>query len=70
MLVHLTFSDGADCIGGNKILLEDDETSLFLDFGTNFKAEGMFFDEFLDPRNNFGFYDLLSLDILPPLKVG
>ena len=68
MPVHLTFYDGADCIGGNKILLEDGETSIFLDFGTNFKAEGMFFDEFLAPRSNFGFYDLLSLGILPPLK--
>ncbi|MDN5331719.1 MAG: ribonuclease [Tepidanaerobacteraceae bacterium] len=68
MSVHLTFYDGADCIGGNKILLEDGGTSLFLDFGTNFKAEGMFFDEFLAPRNNFGFYDLLSFNILPPLK--
>ncbi|MDI3535349.1 MAG: ribonuclease [Thermosediminibacterales bacterium] len=68
MPVHLTFYDGADCIGGNKILLEDGESSLFLDFGTNFKAEGMFFDEFLAPRSTFGFYDLLCLGILPPLK--
>jgi len=66
--VYLTFYDGADCIGGNKILLEDGETSLFLDFGTNFKAEGMFFDEFLAPRATFGFYDLLCLNILPPLR--
>lgn len=68
MPVYLTFYDGVDCIGGNKILLEDGDTSVFLDFGTNFKAEGMYFDEFLAPRTNFGFYDLLSLDILPPLR--
>lgn len=68
MTVSLTFYDGADCIGGNKILLEDGDTSLFLDFGTNFKAEGMFFDEFLGPRSTFGFYDLLCLGILPPLR--
>lgn len=68
MAVKLTFYDGADCIGGNKILLEDGEAALFLDFGTNFKAEGMFFDEFLGPRNIFGLHDLLCLGILPPLK--
>lgn len=68
MTASLTSYDGVDCIGGNKILLEDGETSLFLDFGTNFKAEGMFFDEFLGPRNTFGFWDLLCLDILPPLR--
>ncbi|MGI6486059.1 MAG: exonuclease [Tepidanaerobacteraceae bacterium] len=68
MTVSLTFYDGVGCIGGNKILLEDGGTSLFMDFGTNFKAEGMFFDEFLGPRNIFGIHDLLNLDILPPLR--
>ncbi|ACA59324.1 beta-lactamase domain protein [Candidatus Desulforudis audaxviator MP104C] len=68
MAVFLTFYDGADCIGGNKILLEDGSASLLLDFGTNFKAEGMYFDEFLNPRTTFGFSDLLALDILPPLQ--
>jgi len=68
MSVSLTFFDGADCIGGNKVLLEDGGTALLLDFGTNFKAEGMYFDEFLQPRSTFGFSDLLALNVLPPLK--
>lgn len=68
MPVHLTFYDGVDCIGGNKILLEDGNTAFLLDFGTNFKAEGTYFDEFLNPRPTFGFSDLLALGILPPLK--
>jgi len=46
MSVAITFYDGVGCIGGNKILMEDGESALFLDFGINFKAEGMFFDEF------------------------
>lgn len=66
--VCLTFYDGVDCIGGNKILLEADGTALLLDFGTNFGAEGVFFDEFLKPRLIFGFADLLTLGLLPPLK--
>lgn len=64
----LTIYDGAACIGGNKILLEDGGAAVFLDFGTNFGAEGKYFDEFLQPRNTFGFSDLLALGILPPLK--
>ncbi|NPV26084.1 MAG: exonuclease [Firmicutes bacterium] len=68
MSVSITFYDGTDCIGGNKILLEDNGAALMLDFGTNFKAEGMYFDEFLNSRNTFGFSDLLALKILPPLK--
>ncbi|ACX52254.1 RNA-metabolising metallo-beta-lactamase [Ammonifex degensii KC4] len=68
MPVSLTFYDGTGCIGGNKILLEDEGIGLFLDFGTNFGAEGLFFDEFLRPRATFGLADLLVLNILPPLK--
>lgn len=67
MPVRITFYDGADCIGGNKFLLEADGTALFLDFGTNFGAEAMFFDEFLRPRSATGLCDLLELGLLPPL---
>ncbi|MGO0122444.1 exonuclease [Desulfothermobacter acidiphilus] len=66
--VQLTFFDGVACIGGNKILLEQDGIGLFLDFGTNFGAEGRFFDEFLRPRSILGLADLLALEILPPLS--
>lgn len=48
-MASLAFYDGVNCIGGNKILLEADGTSLFLDFSLNFGAEGRYFDEFLNP---------------------
>ncbi|MDH7577136.1 MAG: exonuclease [Bacillota bacterium] len=67
-MVRLTFYDGAACIGGNKILCEADGTALLLDFGTNFGAEGTFFDEFLRPRAIVGLSDLLDLGLLPPLR--
>jgi len=67
-VVSLTFYDGVNCIGGNKILLEADQTALFFDFGLNFGAEGRFFDEFLNPRSIFGVADHLALGLLPPLK--
>lgn len=68
MSLRLTFYDGVDCIGGNKILLEADGSTVFFDFGTSFKAEGAYFDEFLCPRIGFGLVDPLALGLLPPLK--
>ncbi len=68
MTVKLTFYDGVNCIGGNKILLEDGEYAIFLDFGINFNEENKYFDEFLRPRQIFGIYDLLHLNLLPPLR--
>lgn len=68
MAVRLTFYDGVNCIGGNKFLLEADDTALLLDFGTNFGAEGLYFDEFLRPRATTGLGDLLELGLLPPLQ--
>jgi ribonuclease J len=34
----ITVYDGANTIGGNKILLEDGATAVFLDFGTSFST--------------------------------
>ncbi|MCS5696956.1 exonuclease [Desulfofundulus thermocisternus] len=68
MPIHLTFYDGVNCIGGNKFLLEADDTAILLDFGTNFGAEALFFDEFLRPRSITGLCDLLDLGLLPPLR--
>ncbi|MDI6631792.1 MAG: exonuclease [Bacillota bacterium] len=67
MSVALTFLDGVNCIGGNKILLEAGGAALLFDFGTNFGAEGAYFDEFLRPRSFYGLGDLLELGLLPPL---
>jgi len=51
-MVKLSFFGGQNEIGGNKILLEDGDTRLFLDFGQSFTAEGNFFDQpFLSPQN-------------------
>jgi len=36
-LTSLTFYGGVNEIGGNKILLEDKDTKVFLDFGKEFK---------------------------------
>lgn len=54
-------------IGGNKILLEDSGSTMLLDFGKSFSAEGSFFDEFLQPRTNSCLRDLLRLGLLPAI---
>jgi ribonuclease J len=42
--VKITVFDGADTIGGNKILLEDHGVNLFFDFGINFNLRNKYFN--------------------------
>lgn len=67
-MVALTCYGGVNEIGGNKILLEDDDTHLFFDFGFPFKKRTKYFEEFLNPRPGAGLLDLLEMGLLPPLK--
>lgn len=69
MSTILTFYDGADTIGGTKILLESEGNNLLLDFGNNFKKEAVFYEEYLKPRSTRGIYDYLTLDLIPPLDI-
>jgi ribonuclease J len=64
----LTFYGGVNEIGGNKILLEDSGTKIFLDFGMSFTQAGKFFSEFLQPRKCSGIGDFLEFGLLPDLK--
>lgn len=65
-MTTLTFYGGINEIGGNKVLLEDRDVRVFLDFGKNFEKERSFFDEpYLRPREE---KHLLSLGILPKIE--
>ncbi|MEE8386518.1 MAG: MBL fold metallo-hydrolase, partial [Dehalococcoidia bacterium] len=64
----VTVYGGAEMIGGNKILLEDEGSRLFFDFGTTFKTRDLYFEEYLSPRPGAGLLDLLEMDLLPPLE--
>ena len=66
-MVSLSFYGGVSEIGGNKILLEDGDTKIFLDFGMSFGKRGLFFEEFLTPRSANGIGDFLELNLLPDL---
>jgi len=67
-MVELKCYGGIEEIGGNKLLLNFTEGSVFLDFGQSFKAEGHFFEEYLQPRSKSSFYDLSLLGILPQIN--
>ena len=63
--MQLTFFGGANEIGGNKILLQDKKTSIFLDFGKSYKEYSKYFEEFVNPRTVHGIKDYLELDLIP-----
>jgi ribonuclease J len=67
-MVNLTFFGGVKEIGGNKTLLEDKDTKIFLDFGMSFGKRGKFFEEFLTPRTANGIGDFITMGLIPDLK--
>jgi ribonuclease J len=64
--VSLTFYGGVNEIGGNKILLQDGDTKIFLDFGMSYTAKKQFYSPpFLSPKNE---KSLRELGILPEIS--
>ncbi len=67
-MVSLKFYGGVDEIGGNKVLLEDGNARVFLDFGQSFTLGCDFFTGWLSPRAVNGLGDYFELGLLPKLK--
>ncbi|MFO7676772.1 MAG: MBL fold metallo-hydrolase [Thermoplasmatota archaeon] len=67
-MVQLTFHGGVNEIGGNKILLEDGDTKIFLDFGMSFTKRGLYFEEFVTPRTANGIGDFLAMNLIPDIS--
>jgi len=67
-VVRLTLYGGINEIGGNKILLEDGDRRLLLDFGFPYKRHKLFYEEYLKPRSGAGLLDPLVMGLLPPLE--
>ena len=67
-MTSLTFYGGVNEIGGNKILLEDKDTRVFLDFGKGFSRRAKFFEEFINPRTANGIEDFLTMGLLPDIE--
>jgi len=66
-MTSLTFYGGVNEIGGNKILLNDGDTRIWLDFGMSFSQSNMYFAEFLQPKKFNGIIDFLEMGLLPSL---
>ena len=65
MMVELRFYGGVGEIGGNKILLVDGDTRLWLDFGKGFTCGDDYFTGYLAPRGIAGLKDYFEFDLLP-----
>ena len=63
--MKITFFGGINEIGGNKILVEEKGTSIFLDFGKSYKESSLYFEEFVSPRAVHGIKDYLALNLIP-----
>jgi ribonuclease J len=64
----LTFYGGVNEIGGNKILLEEGEHKLLLDFGFPYSKHKNYYEEYLKPRSGAGLLDPLEMGLLPTLR--
>jgi len=68
MTVTVTCYGGVNEIGGNKILVTDRGTKVFLDFGAGF-CEGLtFFSSGIEPRRVNGAGDYFEFGILPEIS--
>lgn len=67
-MLSLNFFGGVGQIGGNKVLLRDEDTTLFFDFGTPYSQRDLYFEEYLRPRPWAGLLDLVELGLLPRLR--
>ncbi len=63
----LTFYGGINEIGGNKILLQDKDTKVFLDFGKSFAKYSKYFEDYLKPRTSNGIADFIEMGLLPSI---
>ncbi len=64
--MELTFYGGVDEIGGNKILLRDNDTNVFLDFSISYSRSNEYFEfPVLQPDN---IDDLLKTKLIPELE--
>jgi ribonuclease J len=64
-MTSLTFYGGAGEIGGNKILLEDKKTKVYLDFGQSFDFGEDYFFEYLQPRSVNGLECYFEFGLVP-----
>ena len=66
-MTSLTFYGGISTIGGNCVVVEENDTRIMLDNGKCFSSEGAFYKDFLNPRTNNDLRDYLKLGLIPEI---
>ncbi|MEM7821398.1 MAG: MBL fold metallo-hydrolase [Candidatus Aenigmatarchaeota archaeon] len=66
--MNLTFFGGVNEIGGNKILIEEKDTRILLDFGMSFNLYKKYYAEFLQPRKCNALFDYIEFGLLPKIE--
>ena len=66
-MVEITFFGGVGEVGGNKILISDNDTRVFFDFGVSFARNKQYYAEFIQPRTCSGLGDLLEFGLIPEI---
>ena len=66
--MKVTLYGGEREIGGNKVLIENKDTRIFLDFGMSFAKKRQYYDEYLKPRSSNGLGDFIEMGLVPDLK--
>lgn len=65
-MTSITFFGGVGEVGGNKVLIKDEDASILLDFGRSFNLSRDYYSPpYLAPRNEL---ELLELGILPRIR--
>ncbi|MBN2250730.1 MAG: MBL fold metallo-hydrolase [Candidatus Altiarchaeota archaeon] len=64
-MTSFTFYGGAGEIGGNKILVEDRDLKVYLDFGQSFNFGSEYFYDYLQPRSVNGLECLFEFGLVP-----
>ena len=67
-MTSITLFGAVGEIGGNKILIEDKDTKIFLDFGRSFTLGEEYFTGWLCPRAINGVRDYFEFNLLPKIK--
>lgn len=66
-MTSITFYGGLSTIGGNSVIVEENDTRIMLDNGMCFSKEGSYYKDFLQPRTNNDLRDYFELDLIPKI---
>ena len=67
-MTSIKFLGGIGEIGGNKILVEQDNSRFFLDFGLSYGIQGQYYDEFLNARRFAIIDEYVDFGMLPNVQ--